>query len=365
MIALSLVRGLGHVAQRHLLETYGSAQAVFQAAADSGEGSLSRRHAMLLSRVREGRAEAFRAAEAELERIGKHAIRTFMFGEENYPYRLAQCPDAPLLLYGWGDCTLNGSRMLAVVGSRKASLYGLDQTRKLIETLRVAAPCIVSGLAYGIDACAHTAALDTRLDTVAVLGNGLGTVYPASHRKLYDKIREQGLLLTEYPYDTPPDAYRFPQRNRIIAGLSDAVAVMEAKEKSGALITADIAFSYSRELFAYPGRTTDSGSAGCNALIAQNKASLVCQPSDILKAMRWEEASPQLSLPLGTVPVQPLPMSEDEQKLYDIIQSLSDPDVDTLSEMTPFSPSELAVMLLSMECKGLIYSLSGKRYGSR
>ena len=251
--------------------------------------------------------------------------------------------------------------MLGVVGSRKATCYGLEQTRKLVETLAPLSPCVVSGLAYGIDTKAHQAAVEFGIPSVAVIGSGLGFVYPNSNRKLCEKMIGNGGLLTEFLYDSIPAAFHFPMRNRIIAGLSDAVVVMEARKRSGALITAGLAFSYSREVFAYPGRVNDISSEGCNELVAQNKATIVCSPSDVAVSMQWGKELLSFS---GSVEM-PFDMTQDERKLYDLIQYYSTPDVDTLVQKSGFPVASLNVMLLGMECKGLIHSLSGNRYCCR
>lgn len=357
-IALTQIKGLGRISIRQILEKGISAQELFGAVAGHDCEATSVLGRYPIECIRKNMDTAFRIAEAEMKLIEKHQIRTFIWGEEEYPYRLKECPDAPLVLYAMGTYPLNSPRMLAVVGSRKATCYGLSQTEKLIRGVAAVKPCIVSGMAYGIDACAHKAALDCELPTVAVLGNGLGTVYPYSNRKLFGQIMENGLLITEFLYNDTPETYHFPLRNRIIAGVSDAVAVMEAKQRSGALITADLAFSYNREVFAYPGRITDEMSEGCNHLIAQNKAVLVTTPQDLVEGMGWNDG--QLQLFPSMKPA--LEMSGDEQKLYGLIQYLVHPDIDSLVENSSFSIPTITYLLLSMECKGLIKSMSGNRY---
>lgn len=357
-IALTQIKGLGPVSIRQLVGRVGSARALFEMVENPGDDSLSL-GAFPIECIRKQRDSAFRVSENEMRLIEKHNVRTLIMGDEEYPYRLMQCPDAPLVLYAYGGCSLNLPRMLALVGSRRATGYGLGQTEKMVSSLAEIAPCVVSGMAYGIDTRAHASALACNLPTVAVLGNGLGTIYPYSNKKLFEQIRENGLILTEFLFESASDAFHFPLRNRIIAGISDAVVVMEAKRRSGALITADLAFSYSREVFACPGRMTDEMSEGCNLLVAQNKALLLTSPRDVVEHMGWDGGA---NLPLFSN-AAPLPeMDEDEQKLYGFLQTLSTPDIDTLYENSGLSLPDLKSLLLSMECKGLIKSLSGNRF---
>ena len=358
-IALTQIPKMGKVMVHRLYDRFGSAEALFREV-ENCTVPENEAEASLFSCIRKGMSGALKSAEAEMKMIDKYRIRTFLMGEADYPYRLKQCPDAPLLLYGLGNLSMNVPRVLAVVGSRKATDYGLEQTRKLVAEMASFSPCVVSGLAYGIDTCAHASAVEEGLPTIGVLGNGLGCIYPGSNRKLVERMLEKGGVLTEYLYDTQPIGHHFPPRNRIIAGMADAVAVMEAQCRSGALITAHLAFSYSRDVFAYPGRLIDLSSEGCNRLIAQNKAALVCGAEEVVKAMQWD-VSVSAPVPLSI----PFDLSGDEQQVYNLIQHLSAPDIDKLAEESGFSIPALSVILLSMECKGLIQCMSGKRYSCK
>lgn len=357
-IALTQVPLLGKVALQRLCSAFGSPRAVFDAAASGRSGDGSPLSPLFVRQLRENRDAVFRFAEQELHLIRQYGIRTFLKGEASYPYRLSHCPDAPLVLYGFGQLPINSPRMLAVVGSRVATAYGQSVTQQLVAGLASYHPVVVSGLAYGVDTVAHEEALHQHLPTVAVLGHGLKTIYPASNQRCFEQMLSDGGVLSEYPYEVPPIGRNFPPRNRIIAGLSDAVVVVEAKRKSGALITANLGFSYNRDVFAFPGRSVDQLSEGCNMLIRSNKAALVLSAEDVAVSLQWDS--------VGTVSGRaltiPFDLSENEQKIYNLVQQLAVPDADTLAEESGFTVSELSSILLSLECKDLICSISGMKY---
>jgi DNA processing protein len=287
-------------------------------------------------------------------------VKTFCWGDEHYPFRLAQCPDAPLLLFGRGRLPLDRPRQLAVVGTRHPTDYGQRLAKRTVELLSAYRPVVVSGLASGVDGVAHRTALSVNLPTVGVLGHGLKSLFPAEHRSLLEEMLERGGVVTEYLSDVPPLPQHFPPRNRIIAGLSDAVVVVEARRRSGALITANLGFSYNREVFAYPGRLTDDRSEGCNNLIRRNKASLLMQPSEVADSLGWHESSgekqPSAALSL------PFDLTEPERKVYGFIVSLDCPDADSLMEATGYDVPELSAILLSLECKSVVRKVAGQRY---
>lgn len=287
-IALTMAPAIGPVNARKLIDKAGSASGVFRmnrASLEKIEGigpflSQSIRSPGLMEK-----------AEKELEFIERHKIKALYFGETAFPARLKECEDAPILLYTKGSKGLHAKRALSVVGTRKASSYGKELCRKIVLELGsiISDLVIVSGLAYGIDVIAHRAALEGEIPTVAVLGHGLRTLYPHSHRETAKKIYRQGALVTDFHSGMGPERNNFLRRNRIIAGMADATLVIESASSGGALITADIAFSYGRDVLAVPGRATDDRSLGCNRLIKLNMAAMVESAEDVIHHLRWNE----------------------------------------------------------------------------
>ncbi len=273
--------------------------------------------------------------------------------------RLKQCADCPVILYYKGNANLDAERVIAIVGTRNATDYGKKMCNDLVEGLKDTGALIVSGLAYGIDAASHKAALKTGLATVAVVGHGLNTIYPAGHTNLAEKMLENGGLLSDFTSETTLAPENFPKRNRIIAGLSDAVIVVESKVSGGAMITADIAFSYNREVFAFPGRSEDVFSQGCNRLIRQNKAGLIQSADDLLDSLGWKDkkkkAKPQVQLFQDLKP--------QEETIIKALQTQGAPmHVDDIALQTNLSPGNLSTHLLTLEFAGILKSLPGKRY---
>lgn len=257
---------------RHVLDRYATAT---EAAA---------RHPEMVS------IEGIDHAKKELEFIEKHSIGLYYYKDANYPYRLQQCVDAPLLLYAKGNIDVNQQHMVSVVGTRMPSERGKDWCRRFVLDLAKKVPhlTIVSGLAYGIDVAAHRAALEEGIPTIIVPAHGLDRIYPSVHRQVAVQALDKGGILTEYSCGTEPERFNFVARNRIVAGLADALVVVESKQKGGSLITADMAIDYGRDVFAMPGRTDDACSAGCNDLIKRNKAQLIEGAEDLITAMQWQ-----------------------------------------------------------------------------
>lgn len=357
-IALVLLPSLNKLALQKIVAAYGSAQAVFEMAAC--KDPVPPMNASLASQIVSARSGLFRRAEREMEYIRRHEVRSFIHGEADYPYRLAQCPDAPLVLFGRGRLPLNRPRQVAVVGTRHPTAYGQQLASRTVEVLAAYCPVIVSGLASGVDGLAHEAALSAGLPTVGVLGHGLESLFPAGHRDLQERMLERGGVVTEYLSDVPPLPRHFPPRNRIIAGLSDAVVVVEAQRRSGALITANLGFSYNREVFAFPGRLTDTYSEGCNNLIRRNKAALLMQPSEVADSLGWHESSGEK--PAAAALTLPFDLTEQERKVYEAIVTNDAPDADTLMLLTGLSVPELSAVLLALECKSVVRCVAGQRY---
>jgi DNA processing protein len=268
------------------------------------------------------------------------------------------------MIYTKGNCDLNNGKFIGIVGTRNATETGKENCKKLISDLSLAQPnsIIVSGLAYGIDICAHKSALDASLPTIGVLGHGLDRIYPSSHRSTAVKMLQNGSLLTEYLSQTNPDRQNFVQRNRIIAGLCDAIIVVESAVRGGALITAELANEYNRDVFAFPGRVGDEWSAGCNALIKNNKASLIESANDILQFMNWEKQnSNQLSSTVQTALF--LDLSNDEQKIVGTLRQNTDGlQLNELAIQLEKPVSKISSLLLEMEFKGLVKCLPGNLY---
>jgi len=234
-----------------------------------------------------------RRQKKEIAFLEKYKIQPLFITSDNYPQRLLNCYDPPTLLYYRGNANLNAQKIISIIGTRNNSEYGKALTEKLVEDLKEQQVIIVSGLAFGIDAIAHKAALQQNLQTVAVLAHGLQTVYPAQHRTLAKEITAQGGLLTELPHHAKADKHNFPKRNRIVAGIADATIVVETQVKGGSMITAELANNYNRDVFAFPGKVTDIKSSGCNYLIKNNKAILLTDVQQLVHAMNWQAKTPK------------------------------------------------------------------------
>jgi DNA processing protein len=354
-IALTLVKSVGHITAKNLLAHFGDAESVFKA---SKADLMQVAGVGLATATQLLETEALRDAGNQLKFLEKHKIQVLFFTDDNYPRRLRDCPDAPVLLYYKGTADLNHPRIVSIVGTRRATEYGKMLCRQLAETLRPYNVLIVSGLAYGIDVAAHKESLANEIQTIGVLGHGLDRIYPHLHKGIAHKMLQQGGLLTEFPLDTVPDKENFPKRNRIIAGISDVTVVVEATSKGGALITADIAGSYNRDVFAFPGRTTDEYSQGCNFLIKTNRAGLLNHARDLVYYLGWDDApikplSNQLKLPVG--------LSPEELSIVQVLQQ-APAMVDEIAMKTTLQQSKLAIHLLSLEIQGVLTSLPGNVY---
>jgi DNA processing protein len=280
--------------------------------------------------------------------------------DNDYPKTLYNCPDAPCVLFYKGKFDLINRTKISIIGTRRATSYGLNMCEKIVSQLKETKmnPVIISGLAYGIDICAHKHALENKLDTVAVLGHGLNTIYPAAHKSYAKRIVENGCLLSEFSISNSFDSHNFVKRNRIIAGIPDAVIVIESARKGGSLITANIANTYSKDVFAFPGRSFDKCSAGCNFLIKTNQAHLIEDIADLKYIMGWNEKGIEEF-------VQPKLFDDftiEEKKIIDIIKAKEKISIDILCSITKFSLNKLSSILLKLEFEGIIYSHPGKIY---
>lgn len=358
LIALSLVPGIGSITARQLIAYLGSAEAVFKEKASAlqkvpGIGGLLSKNLK--------KDDFLSRAAAELEFIDKYNINAYTFLDKDYPNRLKQCEDAPIVLFHKGKKSLNKTVHISIVGTRKASEYGKFHCSRIISDLKLKGinPVIISGLAYGIDSCAHKAALENDLETWAVLGHGLNTIYPTKHKALAKEIAEKGSLITEFSHSVFPAPSNFISRNRIIAGLSDLTIVVESAKKGGSLVTADLAFGYNRETMAIPGRIGDSKSEGCNFLIKTNKAAMLEKFDDIVYLMGWDkkkiiDKGKQLNL---------FEQLEPEQKeLHTWLKEHNNCNIDRIVRTSGIDKNKIPSLLLDLEFKDLVRILPGKVY---
>ena len=303
-------------------------------------------------------------AEKEIEFIEKNNIRLICKGDKDYPYRLAECNDAPLVLHGMGNADLNAKHIVSIVGTRHASEYGKSVCENFVADLAKFVPgtLIVSGLAYGIDVCAHRAALKAGLPTVGVLAHGLDRIYPTSHRSTAKSMIENGGLLTEFMSGTNPFPQNFVQRNRIVAGMADATVVIESASKGGSLITASLATGYDRDCFAFPGRINDQYSQGCNELVSRNRAALITSAYDFVEAMNWEVATKKKSAEDLQTELFP-DMSPEETAVMTALRENSDGlQVNQMVVQLNTPINKLLPLLFEMEMKGYIKAVAGGCY---
>ena len=309
------------------------------------------------------REEAVALAEKEWNKIKNHNIQPLFLLDDNYPQRLAETNEPPIILYKLGEADLDSEQTVAIVGTRKPTPYGIDFCNKIVDELGTYFPdiSIVSGLAYGVDATSHKKALEKNLPTIAVVAHGLNMIYPAAHRNLAKEIiHKGGAIISEYPFNTQPYKPNFLARNRIIAGLSCATIVAESSIKGGAMSTANFAFLYNREVMALPGRSSDELSSGCNLLIRKNKAHLIEGAADFVEIMGWKP----LNLPIETQQRNLFPeLQGDTKKIYEKLQSSREPvQLDQLCYQTGLNPSKLLVILGELEFDGIIIRHPGNRY---
>lgn len=360
-VALSLVDGVGSVLYRQLINHFGDAKRVFEAK----KGDLLRisgiGNTIIENFSKHG--ELFNRAESILNQAEKENAKIIFFNEEDYPSRLKNLYDAPAILYYKGNATLNHPRTIGIVGTRKMTDYGRQITEDIVEGLRNHNVQIISGLAIGIDGVAHRSALKNNLSTVGVMANGVDSVYPSSHKKIAEQILENGALISENPFGVKPLAQLFLARNRIIAGLSDVVIVVESAKKGGAMVSAEFANNYHREVFAVPGTLANRYSEGCNKLIQQNKALIYTSVEDIIEAMNWDvenadnqrvkEKEPQIDLSK---------LTNEEASVISVLKN-GEMQIDDLSWQTQIPLNRLASLLLNLEFQGLVKAMPGKKFG--
>jgi DNA processing protein len=304
----------------------------------------------------------FSRAEEEIKFIEKYKIQPLFISDEAYPQRLLNCYDSPTLLFYRGEADLNASRTIAIIGTRTHTDYARQVTEQLVKDLASENITIISGLAYGVDAIAHKSALKNNLATVGVLAHGLDQVYPTDHTNLAkDMIKNGGGLLTEFRSQTKPDKHNFPIRNRIVAGMSDATIVIETGIKGGSMITAEMANNYNKDVFAIPGKLTDSKSAGCNFLIRNNKAILLTDAAELLQVMGWQDNSKRKKEKRTQRQIL-IELTKDEKSVIDLIKEKENIHIDEINLRSGISSSAVAAAILNLELQNVIVSLPGKIY---
>lgn len=359
-IALSLIPGIGGVLARSLVSYIGSVEGIFSEPIKNlqkipGIGEINAK------RIKD--KSIFFQAEKELVFIEKQDVNVLFYTDKEYPRRLKSCADAPVLLYTKGNLNLNTDKILSIVGTRNATPYGKQVCDELIEKMagRNYQVMIISGLAYGIDIQAHKSAIKNGLPTAGVIAHGLDKLYPSLHADTARKMTENGGLITDFPSNTKIDPSNFIRRNRIVAGLADATIVVESAEKGGALITAEMASSYNRDVFAFPGRAGDAFSKGCNQLIRNNGASLIEGIEDLEYFMGWEKTDKKKN----QQPALFVDVSPDEEKIMELLRVNSEMFIDQISGELILPVSRVSALLLGLEFKNLIVSLPGKMYRLR
>lgn len=357
-IAFSMIRGCNLGLASKMLSILESEETFFYLSDNDLRNTLNVKGSITSSSYR---SELIEKAKREMDFIMRSGIKTLYFTDEVFPKRLLSCEDGPVMLYALGNANLNASKILSVVGTRRATAYGVEMTRCIVKDLADEygdSILIVSGLAYGIDVASHRAALEAGIPTVAITAHPLNTIYPAQHRSVaVEMLKHNGGLVTEYPTCSVVHRSNFLQRNRIIAGIADATLVSESDEKGGSLVTASIAMAYNRDVFAIPGRITDTFSRGTNRLIAHNRAALVRDAGDIIDAMRWERKPRE-----GDQATLNLELSPEQISCLECIRDNPDFTVNEISRTLGISYSALTNVLFELEMSDLIVTIPGNRY---
>lgn len=350
-LALSTLKGIGIVSGRQLLEKYGSATEVFKLAPTENE-----RFKAAFAQA----SSALQRAEEELNFCLKNNIRVLCYTQQDYPLRLKQCDDAPIALFYKGNADLNARHVVAVVGTRHISEYGKDLCRNFCKDLAEILPdaLIISGLAYGVDIHAHREALKSGLPTVGILAHGLDRIYPSSHRDTAKNMLLQGGLLTEYMTKTIPEKGNFVRRNRIVAGMADATIVVESAAKGGSLITASLAQDYNRDVFAFPGRTHDVYSEGCNQLIRKNGAALITSAADFAEAMGWTRPEAKQPIQRKLFPE----LTAEQEAICKTLQGNDGKQINQIVVESNLPIQKVSALLFDLAMDGLVKALAGGRY---
>lgn len=354
-ISLTLANGIGAVQARLLLEHFKTAEAIFKA---------KKKDLSLIEGIGEIRASQIKAfdnfteAEDEITFIEKHHIQALSIIDNEYPQKLLHCYDAPTMLYYRGTADLNNQKSVSIIGTRSNTDYGKQITEKIIEELQQHNVTIVSGLAFGIDAIAHKAAVKNQLPTIGVLAHGLDSIYPTQHKSLAKDMLLNGGLLTEFRKNTKADKHNFPRRNRIVAGMTNATIVIESSDKGGSMITAELACNYNRDVFAVPGKIIDSKSSGCLKLIQQNKATLFTSVEQMLEELGWQQKTKNNKKQRELF----IELSDDERIIVDIIKEKDVVGIDEIYLKSNLSSSSVASAILTLELQNVLICMPGKMY---
>ena len=355
VLRLQATKNVGDILAKKLITAVGSVENVFKEKPHvlhkiNGIGTQVTQHLFDKNNLKR--------AEEELNYIQQNNIAFSYFLEDDYPQNLKHCVDAPILIFKDGNLNLNNDKIISIVGTRNMSSYGRDFCNQLIEDLKEYNPIIVSGFAYGVDICAHKASIKNNLQTIAVLAHGLEEIYPKTHKKYIHEVNNNGGFMTEFWHDEQPMRENFLKRNRIVAGISKATIIIESAEKGGSLVTADIANSYNRDVFALSGRATDIYSKGCNNLIKNNQAHLLTSAEDIVKMLNWD-------IRQAAVPKQEklfVELNSSEQKIYDYLQQNGKQLLDDIAINCELPIYQLSSILIQLELKGVVKPLPGKMF---
>ena len=362
-IALTRIGHFSLASALHLYRTLGSGEEIFLHR-NEAQDILPDCSPRLIDNLKDW-SEPLKRAEVELEFCRNNNIRVLCLGDDNYPKRLEDCADAPLVMYYKGNANLNQSRVINIIGTRHCTTYGADFIRRFIHDLKALCPevLVVSGLAYGVDINAHQQALAVGYETVGVVAHGLDYLYPAAHKDVAREMVNHGGLLTEFMTCTNADKGNFVRRNRIVAGMSDACILIESAAHGGGMITAGIAFDYGREVFALPGRVGDHFSEGCNNAIRENKAMLLTSVEDFVKTMGWEDDALRIEAQKKGIERQLFPdLSPEQQRIVDVLMKSNDLQLNQLSVKTGIPIGDITSILFQMEMMGVVKPMAGGNY---
>ena len=353
-IALTLLEGVGAINAKKLVAYCGGVSNIFNA---------NRADLLKIPGISVGLtnkiigANVLEKAQEEMNFMEKEGVKTIFYLDDKYPIKLKNCPDSPVLLYYKGDFEFNNRKIISIVGTRQATHYGKEFIAQFIKDMVPYDPIIVSGLAYGIDVTAHKEAMKNNLCTVGVVAHGLDLIYPAMHRNIAKEMQDNGGVMSEYIHGTPADRERFPMRNRIVAGLADAVIVVESAKTGGSMITADLANGYSRDVFAVPGRTNDTYSQGCNHLIQTHRAHLLNDGQELIELLGWTNESPKQVQSQLFVSLTP-----EEEKIVGVLKNHGEVTIDEVCLSSAMTMSKVSSTLLNLEFNGVVLSRPGKKY---
>jgi DNA processing protein len=359
-LALLLAEGIGDITIRQLITYCGSAEAVVKASL----GKLIKIPGIQETTARKIlKPENLILAEKQIQIAEKEGVKLLFYTDSDYPERLKRNYDSPAMVYYKGNVDLNQQKIIGIVGTRNASEYGKRTTDEIVKDFQSHNTLIVSGLAYGIDIASHKASIKYNLPTIGVMASGLDFMYPAVHKKTAELMCQNGGILSEHSFGRKPDPRYFPARNRIIAGMSDAIIVVEAAPKGGALITAEFANNYHKEVFAVPGNIGNPTSEGCNHLIKNNKAQIFTSVNDIIEALNWDLDTKPTQNKAKELTIDLTKFTDDEAQVLSILREKGDIQIDELAWISQMHMNKLASLLLNLEFGGFVKSMAGKKYG--